>query len=305
MIDNLVVSSGGITILSLAGALHLLEEKGILKNIKAYYGVSAGAILSAMLCLGYTTEEIKDFFVGFDINKVIDDIDISNLLEHGGLSCGNKMEIIAKSIVAFKLDSSKENYTFMQLFLETGLTLHVFAFDVCHHKLMQINHITYPNMPIWEALVASSRIPYLFAPFKVTTQEGAPPVLALDGAIIDPYPINYVPKHELKNTLGIFSNTPFTGSIKSITDSAPNIQLFLDVLLCAISKYFDIYEPFKNITINITNPYTDVKIWSDIAKEVKNDMFHHGYTIAKNTLPELHLSTHKSTQTGHHRSASF
>ena len=60
---NLVISSGGINLLCLLGSLKYLNENNLLNNIKCYFGCSAGAILTTMLALDYTLDEMKNFFI--------------------------------------------------------------------------------------------------------------------------------------------------------------------------------------------------------------------------------------------------
>ena len=45
MIKNLVISGGGIKIISALGVIKYLEENNNLKSINKFYGTSAGSIL--------------------------------------------------------------------------------------------------------------------------------------------------------------------------------------------------------------------------------------------------------------------
>ena len=48
---HIVLSGGGVKVISLVGALQHLEEKGHLRSVKEYCGVSAGAFLAFMMSL--------------------------------------------------------------------------------------------------------------------------------------------------------------------------------------------------------------------------------------------------------------
>ena len=55
---NLALEGGGVRGLAYAGALEVLEQKNILKNVERVAGSSAGAIAGLMISLGYNSTEI-------------------------------------------------------------------------------------------------------------------------------------------------------------------------------------------------------------------------------------------------------
>ncbi len=56
--ENLVFEGGGVKGLAFCGALEVLEEKDVMKNIKRLVGSSAGAITAGLLACGYTADGI-------------------------------------------------------------------------------------------------------------------------------------------------------------------------------------------------------------------------------------------------------
>ena len=63
----LVLKGGGIRGIAYAGALQVLEEKGIAQGIEKVAGTSVGAITGALFSMGYTAKEIADIMNGQDI----------------------------------------------------------------------------------------------------------------------------------------------------------------------------------------------------------------------------------------------
>ena len=57
---NLVFEGGGVKGIAYSGALAVLEERGILPQIRRVGGASAGTINAALLALGYSLGEIRD-----------------------------------------------------------------------------------------------------------------------------------------------------------------------------------------------------------------------------------------------------
>lgn len=67
--DILVFSGGGSRIFAFIGVLKAFEQTGI--KPRRFAGSSAGAIVSALSYLGYTSEEIYDFFKTYDSDKLV------------------------------------------------------------------------------------------------------------------------------------------------------------------------------------------------------------------------------------------
>ena len=71
MYYNLVLSGGALRAIALLGAIKYLEELNILKNIKQYVGTSAGSIISFLIIIGYSSNEIINMFSNV-INNITD-----------------------------------------------------------------------------------------------------------------------------------------------------------------------------------------------------------------------------------------
>ena len=69
---NIVLEGGGIRGLAYPGAIKVLEEKGIIKNIERVAGTSAGAITALMIGLDYTSYEMDSVFRSLKIQQFND-----------------------------------------------------------------------------------------------------------------------------------------------------------------------------------------------------------------------------------------
>jgi predicted acylesterase/phospholipase RssA len=268
---NLVISSGGVIILSLLGSLKYLNEHDLLKNINCYYGVSAGAILSTMLALDYTIDEIKDFLINFDLLKFVGSYDITNFIKNYGLSFGENREIIAQSIIIYKLGKENKDYTFKQLYDDKNKELNLFATCVEDKTLWTFSHKSNENVPIWKAMLASSNIPFVFVPIQIDNNT------FIDGASINAYPINYVPDNEINDTIGLYVDYNYNTDIDYL-NNIPNLKYYLEIIFLYIVHKFS-YSYKNTIKISLPDKYKDYVYKFDISNEEKSILIDIGYNI--------------------------
>jgi predicted acylesterase/phospholipase RssA len=270
---NLVISSGGVIILSLVGSLKYLKEYNILKDIKSYYGISAGAILCTMLALDYTIDEITDFFISFDILKFVGDYDVTNFIDDYGFSLGENRDIIAQSIISYKLGEENKDYTFKQLYDDKKIELNIFATCVEDKTLWKFSHNSNNDVPIWKALVASSNIPFIFSPVEIDNKK------FIDGAVISAYPINYVPDNEINDTLGLYIDYIYNFDFDYFKNIS-NLKYYIETLFLYVVNKLN-YSYKNTIRISLPEEYKNYVYKFDICNEEKNKLIDIGYNITK------------------------
>ncbi len=260
-------------ILSLLGSISYLNDNNLLNNIKSYYSVSVGAILSTMLALDYSIDEIKDFLINFNLVKFLNDYDITNFIDNYGFSLGLNRNIIAQSIISYKLGEENINYTFKQLYDDKKIKLNIFATCIEDKTLYKFSNDNNENTPIWKALVASCNIPYIFVPIEINNKR------FIDGSIINSYPINYILDNELSETLGLNIDYSYDLNFKYFND-IPNLQYYLETLFLYFFNKFN-YTYNNTIKINIINNYQDNILKYDGSNEDKYKLIDIGYNITK------------------------
>jgi predicted acylesterase/phospholipase RssA len=100
-ITKLLICGGGFKFFYLIGAIKYLSENNILENIQEFIGVSAGAILSTIFCIGYTLDELNSFVMEFNFEKLIDP-HLDNLFENKGLDNGEIKKIMIQQFIKGK-----------------------------------------------------------------------------------------------------------------------------------------------------------------------------------------------------------
>jgi predicted acylesterase/phospholipase RssA len=186
------------------GSLKVLEEKGILKNIRSISGVSAGAWLAFMVSMGLSMSIIEKLIIDLDFS-IIRNITADAFLgfpETYGIDDGTNLIKILESImrVAMKLDPGT---TFADLHSKKIL-FRCWATDLNTQSLREFSIKTSPTVKIIDALHASMSIPLYFTPVidPVTGH------YLTDGGIQGVLPIHKLTDDECEHSLAIgFSGT--------------------------------------------------------------------------------------------------
>lgn len=202
MYTNLVLSGGSLKAISFIGCLKYLEEIGQVKNLQSLIGSSAGAIFSFLIALGYTSTEITSEFKDA-INQYKDyDIDIDrliNIYEYIGIDDGSFFEKLCRSWLKKKLNC--ETISFINFAKQTGKNLVICASNIVNRKETYFSLDTTPNMCVIFALKASIAIPIVFTPVVHKTDHTY--AIYVDAGLFNNFPLDYLKKSVLKNTLGI------------------------------------------------------------------------------------------------------
>lgn len=158
---GLALSGGGIKGLCHAGALKALEEYGINPDIIS--GVSAGSIVGALYCDGYSPEEIGSFFQHVSLRQM------TKFEMHGGFFNINEFEkFLEKKLRA-------------ETFEDLKIPLKVIATDLDKGR-----SVTFSKGRLLDKVIASSSVPVLFAPKEI---DG---VKYVDGGVLKNFPVSTI-----------------------------------------------------------------------------------------------------------------
>jgi predicted acylesterase/phospholipase RssA len=198
---HLVLSGGGIKVISIVGALRLLEEKGMLKNVRVVSGVSAGAWLAFMIASGLTMKVIEKMVVDleFGIVRNLSPDAFVGFPETFGLDDGSNLKKFLESImrIVMKIDPA---ITFSGL--QKKIRFKCWATDLNTRSIREFSVEKTPNVRIIEALHASMAIPLYFTPV-LDPETGH---LLSDGGIQGSLPIHHLSASECEECLAIGFN---------------------------------------------------------------------------------------------------
>jgi predicted acylesterase/phospholipase RssA len=199
--NTICLSGGGDKGLIILGILQKCIEFNIIKfnNITKFYGTSVGSFLNLFMVLGYSLEEICNFFLELNFEEFEPNINIDILFNNLGLDDGVKFKLLINKVISTKL--KKDNINFLELFSLTQKELYVVSFNYTKNKEVLFSHKTTPYISVTDAIRASCCVPMFYKPIKIKDN------LFIDGGIINNFPINYC---NLEETLGIcFKNNIF------------------------------------------------------------------------------------------------
>ena len=202
---NLVFEGGGIRGLAYPGAIKVLEEKNIIKNIERVAGTSAGAITSLLLGLDYTSHEMDSVFQSLKIQQFNDGKNIFGKIHRFkneyGIFKGEKFEKWLGELIKFKTGNA--NTTFAELHLlhqndKRFKDVYCTGTNITKQKLQIFSWQHTPGMQLKTAVHISGCIPVYYKPVAVDSLWNEVPVknnknnfdLYVDGGMINNYPIN-------------------------------------------------------------------------------------------------------------------
>ena len=185
-IKHLVIAGGGPLGLQYLGALEKLEEQSFWKreNIESIYGTSIGSFVGAFICLNYDWETLNKYIIERPWHDAFKPKpkQILDAYYNKGIYDIKLIEVVFKALLEAK-DLSL-NITLKEFYEFSKIDFHIFTFDVNHFKVVELTHLTHPDLRLLQAITMSSALPGIFIP---TILDG---MCLVDGGIMCNYPIN-------------------------------------------------------------------------------------------------------------------
>jgi predicted acylesterase/phospholipase RssA len=165
-IKHIVLSGGAYLGLYEMGVLKYLFDKEFLNmdNIESVYGTSIGAFIAVLLLLDIEYDKIIEYFIERPWHKAIEITPnmIFDILTKKGLLDSSIFKISLEPL--FKLKSYDIEITLQEFYNTTKKTLYMYSCQVNTMTVIEISHISHPDLKLIDALHMSCCIPYLFQP---------------------------------------------------------------------------------------------------------------------------------------------
>lgn len=292
---DVVFDGGGVKAIGLIGAICCFENYGYKINRAA--GTSAGAIIAALLSVGYTGQELKsimfdinydDFFYKNKICRKMYGLNILkksiNLLKNKGLYSSDNIENYIKDLIL-----KKGKNTFYDVYEKGESKLKIIASDVTEKKIMILpdDLVTYGVDPktfeISKAVRMSMSIPLYFKPVKFYHKSGCSYVV--DGGILSNFPIWIFDDEStpVRPTIGF--KLVDTSKDYSVNRRMDFISYLLDIVGTMLDKNEEIYVKDKDAVRTVFIPTLGIKTTEfTISDDMKVKLFNSGYESAEKFL---------------------
>ena len=269
----LVLSGGGIKVISIVGTLKALEEKGHLKNIREISGVSAGAWLAFMLSAGLPIVLMEELISGLDFG-IIRNLKPEALIgfpETFGLDDGLSLVKFLESLfrVVLKIDPFITFSKFNELKL-SNIGFRCWATDLKEHTTCEFSLEKTPDVKILDALRASMSLPLYFTPFPHPNTGN----LLSDGGIQGNLPLHLLSERQHDSCIGIGFATSNTE--KKNPDDIMNFMS--SIFSCLIhSRHENLLKKLESKIIRI--PLYNTASWDfEISRERRIELIKCGYS---------------------------
>jgi NTE family protein len=216
---RITLSGGGIKGIAHIGALEVLSERGLLKSLREYVGISAGALVAFCLCIGTSLPELRMVisFLDFGLVRDLEPETMLNFPDTFGLDTGANLEKLLKAILRAR--RLPVDMTFGQLAAaKLGPNLRIITMNLNTCMPQEFSAACSPTASLCTAVLASMSIPIYFSPVR----DPATGHHLSDGGIYFPSPFRFLTDEERKHTLSF----AFSDKHKP-KEEIPNLQSFL------------------------------------------------------------------------------
>ena len=183
---SLVLSGGGVFGAALLGALHALNS---LNAFKVFAGTSVGALICALIVIGYTPLELLRLVMEEPLlSKPEQKLDLNRF--------GVASQENIRAFVERLFEEKTKARSFQEIYNEFEKELIVVGTNLSKQQAVYFQKENFPEMNVVDALMISSCVPMVF-PYIVFENE-----VYVDGFVTDNFPIRYV-SEKYSNVIGI------------------------------------------------------------------------------------------------------
>jgi Predicted esterase of the alpha-beta hydrolase superfamily len=228
---NLIFEGGGVKGIAYMGALDVLEERDILRNITRIGGTSAGAINAILLGFGFSPNETKNILWSLDFKKFMDDSwgiirDTSRLINEFGWYKGDFFRDWIGRLIKEKTGNSESTFADIEAMKKKkGFTSLYFMgtnLSTSFSEVFSAEHT--PRFCVADAVRISMSIPLFFAAKRSIRGD-----VYVDGGVLDNYPIKLFDRKKYLESDNYSEteyykkiNSPFVGADRPISEYVYN-----------------------------------------------------------------------------------
>ena len=201
---NLVFEGGGVRGIAYAGALKVLDQRGMLQTVERVGGTSVGAITALLLAVGYSADEMTTILSNLHIERFNDGRwifigGLHRMIRRFGWYRGERFERWLEELIERK--TGNPALTFAQLHQrrnEGYKDLYVTGTNLTAQRPVVFSHLHTPNMALKTAVRISMSVPLYFGAVFLDEQQsvvrrpkkGQTYQILVDGGLTANYPLD-------------------------------------------------------------------------------------------------------------------
>jgi len=292
IINELVLSGGGMTGIAMLGTLHEMYNQNILNHVKRIIGTSIGGIIGFLINIGYKPNTIFAIINELDFN-IFSEINCDNIMmfyDTMGVADGKPVMTIIHTMMKHK--DIDHTITFKQLYEITNVELLITGYNLCTSVTECFNHIDTPDMSILLAIRITISIPLYFKPVKYND------FLYVDGGITEPIPIRFCKRrsHSFIISLSRNKNTITNEIVEKGIEMPDYIGLLFGGIYKSLSTQCLQFQKKYPMNIFILKVVGSSLIDFNLTKVNKNNIYKQGVDafIKWNTIHQFPMNSSKN-----------
>lgn len=204
LVKNLVFKGGGVRGIAYMGALEVLEEIGLLKNIKRIAGTSAGAIAALAVCFNLNMKDTITLFNTLNLSEVPQSLNKNikmkfwqskdsectrRFFQKYGWYSSEYFHEWLEEIIAAHCDGNGRA-TFEDFHQQGFRDLYIVASNLSQERSEVFSRETTPQVSVADAVRMSMSIPIFFEALQFDGENFGAGDFYLDGGLFDNYPMH-------------------------------------------------------------------------------------------------------------------
>lgn len=237
--DTLVISGGGTKCFTSLGYIAGLRMRGYLDNVKTISCVSAGAYIATCIAMNMKASEcieLMDNNISLNYDQMLQIVTTYGVCPISNFS--------TKWVSKVQNFMGSKDVTLLEFYEKTGYTIFIETANITTSQQNFFSWVTHPNVSLFDAVHASSSIPFIFTPVIIDGESH------VDGGIINNLPLKPVLGNKCI-ALDICSND-------NETDKYPFVTYMKKVLRCGVNVRKD------EMKKQMVNDFKYIKIYSNL-----------------------------------------
>jgi predicted acylesterase/phospholipase RssA len=271
----IVLSGGAVKAIAILGCLQSLKDQKKLENVSKFIATSAGAIISYLLCIGYTPIEIMvDICIHDWIEKMANFDVIKAVNGMGAIS----FSTVAEMLERLTIEKIGRFITLGELHDKYKKLLICCTYNYSKQIVEFLDANSNPDLPCIVALRMSSNLPILFEPFLYDSS------YYIDGGILCNFPLHKI-DIEIDHVVAI--KIKKNEKRESMDYKGKNFINFVhDLIFIPSIAYEDLinkqYEQYCDIIELDLEKYSCLHF--NASKNDRLEIFSYGYNTGKNFI---------------------